>query len=67
MGFPKGIYFVIIFEVALQISFLVSFFTSLLKKAYAQGFMAEFKINIGNLYSKSLHGRLRKSATKPQR
>ena len=27
----------------------------------------EFKINIGNLYSKSLHGRLRKSATKPQR
>ena len=40
---------------------------SLLKKACTQGFIAEFKINIGNLYSKSLHGRLRKSATKPQR
>ena len=43
----KGV--TLLLEDALQISLLIIVFMSLLKRAYAQGLMAEFKINRGIL------------------
>ena len=45
----KGITLLLLLKVALQNSLLIIAFMSLLKRAYAQGLMAEFKINRGIL------------------
>ena len=45
----KGITLLLLLKVALQNSLLIIAFMSLLKRAYAQGLMAEFKMNRGIL------------------